>query len=97
MCLRTYLEKRLIQNEGNYALSFFDTGGEFLRKILFVCTIITFLLLVACSQEENSNSSGIIFDSEGGQWKATILNNEIKRDGKRYFRIIYQYKGDLMK
>ncbi|MGO4106433.1 hypothetical protein [Paenibacillus sp. YAF4_2] len=66
-----------------------------MKKILFVYTIVTFLFLVACSQEEYNNSSSIIFNSESGQWKATIQNDEIMRDGKRYFNIIYQYKGDL--
>lgn len=91
-----YLEKRLNQNDGQYTLFFFDSGGGYLKKILFVCTIITFLILLACSKEEdNRNSGDIIFNSEGSQWKATIQNDEIKRTGKKYFRIIYQYKGDL--
>ncbi|SFS76520.1 hypothetical protein SAMN05428962_2724 [Paenibacillus sp. BC26] len=37
----------------------------------------------------------MIFQSEGKQWKATIHNNVIEHDGKHYFNIIYQYKGDL--
>jgi hypothetical protein len=67
-----------------------------MRKI-YVIVISLFILLSACSNGESNddNLNNIIFQSEGEQWEATILNDVIERDGKSYFNIIYRYKGDI--
>ncbi|MGM0884968.1 MAG: hypothetical protein ACQEXQ_28485 [Bacillota bacterium] len=67
-----------------------------MRKI-YVIVIFLLILLSACSNGESNsdNLNNIIFQSEGEQWEATILNDVVERDGKSYFNIIYQFKGDM--
>ncbi|SFT05999.1 hypothetical protein [Paenibacillus sp. BC26] len=61
-----------------------------------ICLYVSMLfILSACSGGEQPIEDRIIFQSEGEQWKAIIQNNVIEHDGKHYFNIIYQYKGNL--
>ncbi|MHA7966970.1 hypothetical protein ACX93W_22915 [Paenibacillus sp. CAU 1782] len=55
-------------------------------------TIILFALLTACSNQAEVQT--IIFEAEGERWGAEIENKIIQHNGKSFFPIRYQYKGD---
>lgn len=63
--------------------------------VAFVAFLFFFLSACSPSGINDGPSNSIIFQSEGNRWEAIIENDVIERNGKKYFKILYRYKGDV--